>query len=86
MAKVHKRKEQDARASLETAMARLHEDIYNINKQGKVNKYKSIIEGIETRKAKGATIRAQRNFSSRLGQRARKQLEHTKRQSGEEFH
>lgn len=58
MAKEHKREELYARANLETAMARLHENIYNINKQGEVNKYKSIIEGIETRKTRGVTIRA----------------------------
>ena len=58
MAKEHKREELYARANLETATARLHEDIYDRDKQGEVNKYKSIIEGIETRKARGATIRA----------------------------
>lgn len=57
-AKEHKREELYARANLESATARLHEDIYNEDKQGEVNKYKNIIEGIETRKARGATIRA----------------------------
>lgn len=33
-----------ARVNLETATARLHEDIYNEVKQGEVNKYKYIIE------------------------------------------
>ena len=43
---------------METATARLHEDIYDLDKQGEVNKFKRIIEEIETRKARGATIRA----------------------------
>lgn len=53
MVKEHKREELYARANLETTTAKLHEDIYDINKQGEVNKYKSIIEGIEIRKEKG---------------------------------
>ena len=36
----------------------MHEDIYNEEKQGEASKYKIIIEEIETRKAKGATIRS----------------------------
>ena len=58
MAKKHKREELYARANLETATARLHEDIYDLDKQSEVNKYKNIIEGIETRNARGATLRA----------------------------
>lgn len=58
MAKKHKREELYARANLETATARLHEDSYNEDKQREVNKYKNIIEGIEDRKARGAKIRA----------------------------
>ena len=58
MAKEYKREELYARADLETAMARLHKDIYDRDKHGEVNKFKRIIEEIETRKAKGATIRA----------------------------
>ena len=57
-AKEHRREELNARANLETAIARLHDDIYDEGKQGEVNKYKGIIEGIEDRKARGATIRA----------------------------
>lgn len=57
-AKEYKKEELYARANLETTIARLHEDIYNEDKQGEVNKYKSIIKGIETRKARGATINA----------------------------
>ena len=58
MAKKHKREELYATTNLETTIARLYEDIYNKEKQGEVNKYKSIIKGIETREARGATIRA----------------------------
>ena len=54
----NKREELYARANLETTTARLHEDIHNEDKQGEVNRYKGIIEGIEDRKARGATIRA----------------------------
>lgn len=54
----NKKKELYARANLERATARLHEDIHNEVKQGEVNKYRGIVEGIEDRKARGATIRA----------------------------
>ena len=56
--KEHRREELNTRANLETATAQLHEDIHNTEKQGEVNKYKSIIDGIEDKKARGATIRA----------------------------
>ena len=56
--KEQKMEELYARANLETAIARLHEDIHNEVKQEEVNKYRGIMEGIEDRKARGATIRA----------------------------
>ena len=58
MAKEHKREELYATTNSKTTIARLHEDIYNKEKQGEVNKYKSIIKGIKTREAREATIRA----------------------------
>ena len=58
MAKEHKREVLYARTNLEPATTRLHEDVYDMDKQGEVNKYKNIIEGIETRKARGVIIRA----------------------------
>lgn len=58
IAKEHKREELYARANLEITMAWLHDDTYNEEKQGEANKYKRIIEEIESRKAKGSTIRS----------------------------
>lgn len=57
-AKEHKREELNARAKFEVAMARLHNDIYNVELQGKVNQYKRMIEEIATRKARGTSIRS----------------------------
>jgi hypothetical protein len=42
--KEHKMEELNAMASLEIATTRLQEDIYNVEKQGEVNQYKSAIE------------------------------------------
>ena len=57
-AKEHKREELNARANLEVATGQLHDDIYNVELQGKVNQIKHSLEEIEARKARGATIRA----------------------------
>lgn len=57
-AKENKREELNARANLEIATASLHDDIYNVGKQGEVNLLKRTIEDIKTRKARGATIRS----------------------------
>lgn len=48
----------DLKAKLKVAMATLHEDVYNVTKQGKVWEIKSTLEGVESRKAKGASVRA----------------------------
>ena len=57
-AKEHKREELNARANLELAIAKLHDDIYNGQLQGVANMYKRTLEEIETRKTRGATIRS----------------------------
>ena len=57
-AKEFRKVELDARAKLEMAIATLHEDIYDIDKQGEVSRLTNILEEIESRKARGATIRA----------------------------
>ena len=54
----YKKKELDTRAKLEVAVATLHEDVYNIDKQGVVSQLQQCLEEIEIRKARGATIRA----------------------------
>lgn len=48
----------DLRAKLEIATATLHEDVYNVTKQGHVWEFKNALEGVENRKARGATVRA----------------------------
>ena len=53
-----KRLELDTRTKLEVAMARLHEDPYNLGKQGEVSHFQNIMKGIVTHKARGAAIRA----------------------------
>ena len=57
-AKEFRKEELDARAKLEVSIAALHEDVYNVDKQGEVSRLNNILEEIETRKARGATIRA----------------------------
>ena len=57
-AKEFRKEELDARAKLEIAIASLHEDIYNVDKQEEVSRLNNILEEIETRKTRGATIRA----------------------------
>lgn len=57
-AKEFKKEELDTRASLEVATALLHEDVYNEDKQGKVNQLRNKLDEIETRLARGAAIRA----------------------------
>ena len=58
IARGNKREELDTRANLEITVANLHEDIYNANKQREVNELRQTLDGIETRKASGAAIRA----------------------------
>lgn len=54
-----RRKELDVRAKLECATVSLHKDvIYDMGKQGKVEELKNALEGVESRKAWGATIRS----------------------------
>lgn len=57
-AKDFKREELNTRANLELVTATLHEDMYNIDQQGEVNRLCSSLEEIETRKTKGVTIRS----------------------------
>lgn len=57
-AKQLRRVELDTRAKLEINIAKLHEDLYNVDKQGEVNLLQNTLDGIETGKARGATIRA----------------------------
>ena len=58
-AKKFRKNELDTRAKLEIAIASLHEDIYNMDKQEEVSRLNNVLEEIETRKTRGATIRAQ---------------------------
>lgn len=53
-----KRVKLDTRANLELATAVLHDDVYNMDKQGEVNRLWNMLEYIEGRKAKGAAIRS----------------------------
>lgn len=56
--KKHKWEELNTRAKLKVAMASLHNDIYNVGKQGEVNQLKSSSEDIEMRTTRGAAIRS----------------------------
>ena len=53
--------ELDIKANLKLATATLLEDIYKIDKQGKINQLKWVMEEIEIRKARGAVIRLRVN-------------------------
>jgi exonuclease III len=57
-AREYRKEELNARANLEVATAKLHDDIHNEVVQGEANMFKRILEEIETRKARGATVRA----------------------------
>ena len=57
-AKEFKRRELDLRAKLEVAIATLHEDVHDPVKQGEVSRLIIALDEIESRKARGATIRA----------------------------
>ena len=57
-ARKHKREELNARANLEVVTAKLHDDVYNEELQGVANMHKRTLEEIETKKARGATIRS----------------------------
>lgn len=46
------------KAKLEVATTSLHDDIYNVEKQGEVNQLENILKDIEIRKAKGAAIKS----------------------------
>lgn len=50
--------ELDLRAKLKQATTYLHEDVYNMEKNGKVEELKNALEGVERRKTWGATIRS----------------------------
>lgn len=54
------------RAKLELATAILRDDVCNVNKQGEVMELKTALEGVETKKARGAAIRF-RVILSKLG-------------------
>lgn len=56
--KDYRKEDFDLRAKLEIAIACLHEDAYNVDKQGKVWRIKNALEQVENKKAKGATIRS----------------------------
>ena len=50
--------ELDTKPNLELATATLHEDMYDVDKQGEVNRLKRDLDEIETRKARGAAIQS----------------------------
>ena len=60
-AKEHKRIELNARANLEVATAKLHDDIYNEELQGVTNMHKRTLEEIETRKTRGPPLGPESN-------------------------
>ena len=55
-AKEFRKVELDTKANLELATAILHEDIYDVDKQGEINRFKKYMDEIETRKARGSAI------------------------------
>jgi hypothetical protein len=55
---VNRKIQVDILAKLKIAMAKLHENINNFEKQGKLNKLNEIIENIKIRRAKGAVLRS----------------------------
>ena len=57
-AKKFRKKELDTKARLEVALATLHEDAYDTGKQGEVSRLTKVMEELENKKARGATIRA----------------------------
>lgn len=57
-AKEFRKEELGLRARLECAIASLHEDVHNVGKQGKVMELQNALEEVESRKARGATIRS----------------------------
>ena len=57
IARGNKREELDTRANLEIAVANLHEDIYNADKQREVNVLRQVLDGIETRKTRGLQLK-----------------------------
>ena len=57
-AKEFRKKELDTKARLEVALATLHEDVYDAGKQGEVSRLTKVMEELESKKARGATIRA----------------------------
>ena len=50
--------ELDTKPNLELATATLHEDMYDVDKQGEVNRLKRDLDEIETRKARGEAIQS----------------------------
>jgi hypothetical protein len=57
-AKEYRNVELDTQANLKLATATLHEDVYDVDKQGQVNRLKKDMDEIETKKARGAAIRS----------------------------
>ena len=57
-AKEFKWEELNIKTNLEVATTELHNDIYNIDLQGKVGKYKHLLEESDMRKVKGAVVRS----------------------------
>lgn len=47
----------DVKAKLEVATANLHNDIYNVDLQGEISRYKSILDEVEVRKTRGVMVR-----------------------------
>lgn len=62
-AKEFRKEELDRRANLENALARLHEDVYNVFKQGEVREIKNALEGVESWKAKGDIFRVRMKWN-----------------------
>ena len=46
----------DVKAKLEVATANLHNDIYNVDLQGEISRYKSILDEVEVRKTRGVMV------------------------------
>ena len=67
-------------ARLENAIAIIHEDIDNFEKQGEVKKLRHIIEGIETRKVKGTSISARSRWQQ-VGDKCSKEFFRAVRQN-----
>lgn len=56
--------ELDIQTRFEVAIAFLHEDAYNVAKQGKVSELKKTLKKFETKKAKGNAVRSRVKWKS----------------------